>query len=235
CILLFVASVEGFLVDGISTGYRQHQRSTVIGQLGVNGVDVTSHVGMELGHVSGRVTIPHLHTAGMTVQVPNMNKTFAHWTYVLVFFYVLLRIIDGWDNWSDWSSCSVTCGQGLQKRHRTCSDTLETMLGGGCIGNDQEQVECKMTSCYAILLFYAQSPKAYSISLGEKIVYSRERTNRSALEKSNTNICTSMKAVVEHRVGERVWVQGTSNSVLYEDAYYRVFSFSEMLTFNPYS
>ncbi|WAR30270.1 ECT-like protein [Mya arenaria] len=187
---------------------------------------------------------------------------------------VLESCPDGWDNWSAWSSCTVTCGQGLKNRHRACNATMGTMLGGGCIGNDQEQIACNMTSCDVVVLFYARSPTDRSISSNEKIMYVTVTTNKgggynssngvfsaphnglylftshtcvygsnyaytgivkegtvlqqSASRSINYEECNSIQAAVELGVGERVWVQGTSTSTLYEDSFL-ICSFSGML------
>ncbi|WAR30280.1 ECT-like protein, partial [Mya arenaria] len=98
---------------------------------------------------------------------------------------------DGWENWSDWSSCSVTCGQGLKHRHRTCNDTMGAMLGGGCIGSDQERMECNMKSCNAIVLFYAHAPKNKLIYTNEKIVYGDVATNKGGGYYSSNGVFTT--------------------------------------------
>ncbi|XP_052790090.1 coadhesin-like [Mya arenaria] len=95
---------------------------------------------------------------------------------------------DGWDNWSAWSSCTVTCGQGLKNRHRACNATMGTMLGGGCIGNDQEQIACNMTSCDVVVLFYARSPTDRSISSNEKIMYVTVTTNKGGGYNSSNGV-----------------------------------------------
>ncbi|WAR30362.1 CADN-like protein, partial [Mya arenaria] len=124
-------------------------KSTAIGQIRVHGANVTSHADMEQGHVSGHVTIPRLCMAVIVVMI----------------------CPDEWTSWSDWSSCSLTCGPGLKHRHRTCNYTIGTLLGGGCIGNDQERIECNLKSCDSYVLFYARGPTHEDIAYGETIVY----------------------------------------------------------------
>ncbi|WAR30228.1 CADN-like protein, partial [Mya arenaria] len=92
--------------------------------------------------------------------------------------YKKIYFVDGWNSWSTWSSCSVTCGQGLKHRHRTCNETIGTTLGGGCIGNDQEYAECYITICDTIVLFYAHGPRDLAISTNEKVVYGTITTNK---------------------------------------------------------
>ncbi|WAR30275.1 ECT-like protein, partial [Mya arenaria] len=145
---------------GAFTGITKKGVSTVIGQTGVYGADATSRVGMEQGYVLDRATILR--------QCALPNKRYLFITHCFV---------DGWDRWSDWSSCSVTCGPGFKHRYRTCNDTIETILGGGCVGNDQEYTECNMTSCEMIVLFYADGPRNKNISINETIVYSSVTTN----------------------------------------------------------
>ncbi|XP_053390870.1 coadhesin-like, partial [Mercenaria mercenaria] len=44
----------------------------------------------------------------------------------------------GWTNWDSWSTCSLTCGGGIQSRSRTCTNPRPSVLGQNCIGNPHE-------------------------------------------------------------------------------------------------
>ncbi|WAR30370.1 CADN-like protein, partial [Mya arenaria] len=106
-------------------------------------------------------------------------------------FCVLQTCLDGWDSWSNWSSCSVTCGQGLKHRHRTCNDTMGTMLGGGCLGNDQEQMECKMKSCDMVVVFFAHVPRFLTIYNQIKIEYQVVTVNKGGGYNSSNGVFTA--------------------------------------------
>ncbi|XP_052257629.1 SCO-spondin-like [Dreissena polymorpha] len=54
--------------------------------------------------------------------------------------------IDGvWTDWSSWEVCSVTCGGGIQLRHRDCTGPFYG--GANCIGNDSDTRECSSNNC----------------------------------------------------------------------------------------
>lgn len=38
-------------------------------------------------------------------------------------------LVPQWAMWGDWSSCTVTCGQGTQTRHRSCENDHTTLDG----------------------------------------------------------------------------------------------------------
>ncbi|XP_043922260.1 SCO-spondin-like [Protopterus annectens] len=58
-------------------------------------------------------------------------------------------IVDGgWSTWSPWSSCSQTCGGGIQYRFRECNNPAPQNGGHGCPGNTTEQQrDCNTLRC----------------------------------------------------------------------------------------
>ncbi|KAL4217009.1 hypothetical protein ACF0H5_023465 [Mactra antiquata] len=56
--------------------------------------------------------------------------------------------VDGdWTSWTKWSDCSVTCGVGLQKRLRNCSDPFPDGEGLFCLGDSVDVNICYESHC----------------------------------------------------------------------------------------
>ena len=49
--------------------------------------------------------------------------------------------------WSSWGPCSVSCGVGLEKRHRTCTQPTPGPLGTPCIGDANDYTVCSVGAC----------------------------------------------------------------------------------------
>lgn len=56
--------------------------------------------------------------------------------------------IDGrYTPWSQWSTCSVTCGSGIRKRQRTCTDPKPSCNGKSCRGCAVDTQVCNTQPC----------------------------------------------------------------------------------------
>ncbi|XP_072545873.1 thrombospondin-1-like isoform X2 [Salminus brasiliensis] len=53
----------------------------------------------------------------------------------------------GWGPWSLWDSCSVTCGGGLQTRHRLCNNPVPKYDGKECVGDAKGTRLCNSQDC----------------------------------------------------------------------------------------
>ncbi|XP_052264429.1 coadhesin-like isoform X3 [Dreissena polymorpha] len=63
-------------------------------------------------------------------------------------FCNLCNVVDGnWNWWSSWSRCDVTCANGTQTRHRTCTDPAPQNGGLDCFGIGTESQMCILDRC----------------------------------------------------------------------------------------
>ena len=59
----------------------------------------------------------------------------------------LLSVDGGYSQWSSYSACSKTCGDGLKKRTRSCTNPSPAHGGKQCQGASEEEAECKVREC----------------------------------------------------------------------------------------
>ncbi|CAB4012900.1 anoctamin-4-like isoform X1, partial [Paramuricea clavata] len=51
----------------------------------------------------------------------------------------------GWSDWGNWTVCSVTCGEGLQLRFRSCTNPKPQFGGRDCKGAREDKQDCMET------------------------------------------------------------------------------------------
>ncbi|XP_053387921.1 neurogenic locus notch homolog protein 1-like [Mercenaria mercenaria] len=53
----------------------------------------------------------------------------------------------GWSDWELWSTCSVTCGGGVQSRYRSCTNPRPSPYGKYCQGTHSQTESCAGINC----------------------------------------------------------------------------------------
>uniref|UniRef100_A0ABM5GDB4 Hemicentin-1 n=1 Tax=Pogona vitticeps TaxID=103695 RepID=A0ABM5GDB4_9SAUR len=66
---------------------------------------------------------------------------------VLVKVPFIVQVHGGFSEWLEWQPCSITCGQGVQKRTRRCNNPLPANGGRHCIEPDYEVRSCQNKLC----------------------------------------------------------------------------------------
>ncbi len=52
-----------------------------------------------------------------------------------------------WSDWGSWSDCSVSCGEGVKTRWRSCNNPAPLNGGKQCIGDRVQHIPCRLPSC----------------------------------------------------------------------------------------
>ncbi|XP_052792411.1 coadhesin-like [Mya arenaria] len=58
-------------------------------------------------------------------------------------------VAGGWTKWGSWGSCSASCGVGLSRRDRMCTNPRPQLLGDHCFGDNHDDKICWLRSCNA--------------------------------------------------------------------------------------
>ena len=53
----------------------------------------------------------------------------------------------GWSYWEPWNKCTVTCGGGIRKRWRSCTNPPPRWSYRSCQGNNFESQSCNTNNC----------------------------------------------------------------------------------------
>jgi len=64
----------------------------------------------------------------------------------------------GFTPWSQWGECSVTCGDGIKHRTRSCTNPKPQHGGKKCLGNSRETDRCQKEACTGVITSPPQPP-----------------------------------------------------------------------------
>ncbi|XP_060586448.1 uncharacterized protein LOC132742139, partial [Ruditapes philippinarum] len=132
----------------------------------------------------------------------------------------------GWTNWGQWSACSVTCGDGLKSRSRSCTNPSPSPLGKYCDGDSSEVVSCRKSSCSPNIVFKAKNVTNKNPGTGNTIIFGSTLINDGNAYNTSTGIFTApvngtysfsiqMCANVNKEVFVDLIVDGTTYAILY--------------------
>jgi hypothetical protein len=77
-----------------------------------------------------------------------------------------IPINGGWSNLSDWGNCTATCGGGIRKKTKTCTNPKPEFGGSDCVGDDFISEECNTQKCpiRARYVKYSNGPDYQNLS-----------------------------------------------------------------------
>ena len=78
---------------------------------------------------------------------------------------ICFLIVDGnWNSWGEWGDCSVTCGDGVKTRIRTCTNPPPADGGKECVGDSSSETSaCSKTNCPGTVLITVRSTRYRSL------------------------------------------------------------------------
>ena len=89
---------------------------------------------------------------GLFIQKNNRPNVWAKALHFNSFFFFPDFIVNGnWTPWSEWGPCSQSCGNGFQKRMRSCTNPPPANNGKTCNGTVMETKTCNTRLCPGLL------------------------------------------------------------------------------------
>ncbi|XP_060580103.1 coadhesin-like [Ruditapes philippinarum] len=137
----------------------------------------------------------------------------------------------GWTDWGQWSTCSVTCGDGLKSRSRTCTNPSPSPHGKYCDGNPFEDVVCTKSSCSPNIVFKAKNVTNKNPGIGGTVIFGSTFVNEGDAYNTSTGIFTApvngtysfsvqICAQNQKEVRVAIIIDGTTYATLYIYDYY---------------
>jgi len=89
----------------------------------------------------------YLNKANVPESVENLTITKKLTMCATTILFRLFPVHGGWSGWSAWGGCPVTCGAGLERRDRACTNPRPALFGDHCFGDSHEDRICGRQSC----------------------------------------------------------------------------------------
>ena len=89
-------------------------------------------------------------TLCITYSVPGSRLNSMISCMINLFLIFFSRLVNGgYTEWNSWTPCSVTCGRGIKKRQRFCTNPEPAYGGVACghLGSGEEIVQCYDVNC----------------------------------------------------------------------------------------
>ncbi|XP_060581739.1 thrombospondin-2-like [Ruditapes philippinarum] len=112
--------------------------------------DVTCGIGSEVRHRT--CTNPAPQNGGLHCQGRGSQNKFCH--------LQKCPVHGGWSPWERWGTCSATCGIGIRRRVRSCTNPRPLRFGDHCFGDRHEAELCERISCTRNVAFNAYTTKS---------------------------------------------------------------------------
>ncbi|XP_060576396.1 coadhesin-like [Ruditapes philippinarum] len=97
----------------------------------------------------------------------------------------------GWTGWGQWNTCSVTCGDGIKSRSRTCTNPSPSPHGKYCKGDSIEVDSCRKIRCRPNIVFKAKGVTSTSPGDGGTIIFGSTFINEGNAYNTSTGIFTA--------------------------------------------
>ena len=71
-----------------------------------------------------------------------------------VYCLAYISVHGGWAIWGGWGGCSQTCGIGIMKQNRKCTNPIPGPSGNPCYGDNKDEKLCLLKNALKLVCTY---------------------------------------------------------------------------------